>query len=132
MLTSHRESQPFRHDHVALNVKDLQVSRDFYESLGGRVVSKPSSEFMEIVLGEIRLHLVPTGGGGADAASVKSRIAHICLRVESVEDLIYVQERINSHPLRGGRTHCEVEDSPPLGEGGSGHVEECPPRKTLY
>lgn len=121
----------FRHDHVALTVKDLAVSREFYEYLGGRVVSKPSAGFMEIVLGEIRLHLIPAEGGGAEAAR-SSRIDHLCLRVASLDVLGALQEHINAHPLLAGRAPCEVEDSPPLGEGGVDHCEESPPRKTLY
>jgi catechol 2,3-dioxygenase-like lactoylglutathione lyase family enzyme len=125
MFPSPRESQVFRHDHVALAVKDLEVSREFYEFLGGRVVSKPSSAFMEIVLGEIRLHLIPNADG-AGGDHERPRIDHLCLRVASVEDLLSVQKMISP------RSPCEVEDSPPLGEGGKEHVEECPPRKTLY
>jgi catechol 2,3-dioxygenase-like lactoylglutathione lyase family enzyme len=106
-------------------VKDLEVSREFYEFLGGRVVSKPSSGFMEIVLGEVRLHLIPNGHL-ADGHDERPRIDHLCLRVGSVEDLMSVQKRISP------RSPCEVEDSPPLGQGGKKHVEEYPPRKTLY
>jgi catechol 2,3-dioxygenase-like lactoylglutathione lyase family enzyme len=136
MLTPPRTREPFRHDHIALTVKDLQVTRQFYESLGGRVVSKPSSAFMEIVLGDMRLHILPTGSAAEEAPrgtpQRKSRIDHLCLQVESVEDLMWVEQTINTHPLLSGRARCEVEDSPPFGEGGSEHVEERPPRKTLY
>ncbi|MBX3232250.1 MAG: VOC family protein [Labilithrix sp.] len=120
----------FVHDHVALTVKDLAVSRGFYEYLGGRVVSKPSKAFMEIVLGEIRLHLVPAEGD--TKAATAPRIDHLCLRVGSVDDLTSVEARVNAHPLLQGRAPCHVEDSPPLGEGGKEHAEERPPRKTLY
>ncbi len=123
----------FLHDHVALTVKNLQVSREFYEYLGGHVVSKPSAAFMEIVLGEIRLHLVRADGSVAEEGRrPASRIDHLCLRVSSVEALTSVQERVNAHPLLSGRAPCEVEDSPPMGDGGTQHVEEFPPRKTLY
>lgn len=120
----------FCHDHVALTVKDLGVSRDFYEYLGGRVVSRPSTGFMEIVLGEIRLHLIPD----SDATNVEHRaprIDHLCLRVSSLEALSDVEQLINAHPALAGRP-CEIEDSPQLGEGGKEHCEERPPRKTLY
>jgi catechol 2,3-dioxygenase-like lactoylglutathione lyase family enzyme len=120
----------FLHDHVALTVKDLNVSRDFYQSLGGHVVSKPSSGFLEIVLGEVRLHLVPTSA--AEDGRPSSRIDHLCMRVGTVEDLTALQDVLRSHPLLTGRAPCEVEDSPPLGDGGKIHVEEHPPRKTLY
>ncbi len=134
MLSTPAASQIFGHDHVALSVKDLQVSGEFYEYLGGRIVSKPSSAFMEIVLGEIRLHLVPSENGDDRSSTARpaSRIDHLCLRVSSVEALSSVQERINAHPLLVGRAQCEVEDSPPLGERGADHCEEFPPRKTLY
>jgi len=126
----------FLHDHVALTVKDLQASREFYEYLGGQVVSKPSSGFTEIVLGEIRLHLVPTPeaelGTGSDVALPPSRIDHLCMRVATLEALAKMEEHINAHPRIAGRAECEVEDSPPLGEGGIDHCEERPPRKTLY
>ena len=121
----------FANDHVALTVRDLQVSREFYEYLGGRVVSRPSSGFMEIVLGEIRLHLVPDQG--ATPKTPRSpRIDHLCLRVASLEALSEVEHHVNAHPSLAGRRPCEVEDSPPLGEGGVDHCEERPPRKTLY
>jgi catechol 2,3-dioxygenase-like lactoylglutathione lyase family enzyme len=125
-------TQPFLHDHVALTVRNLEVTREFYESLGGRVVSLPSTAFMEIVLGEIRLHLVPAGEGDVAERSAGARIDHLCLRVASTEVLVAVQEMLNEHPLLVGRARCHVEDSPPLGEGGETHVEERPPRKTLY
>jgi catechol 2,3-dioxygenase-like lactoylglutathione lyase family enzyme len=150
----------FRHDHVALTVRDLQISREFYEYLGGHVVSKPSPAFMEIVLGEIRLHLVrraagekldaivaatertpSTAGRATDAATdaataeqeeaaEKQRIDHLCLRVSSIDDLASIRDRINAHPTLRGRAPCTLIDSPPLGEGK--HLEELPPRKTLY
>jgi catechol 2,3-dioxygenase-like lactoylglutathione lyase family enzyme len=128
----------FLQDHVALTVKNLDVSREFYESLGGRVVSKPSSAFMEIVLGEIRLHILPTRGAtdpsASDTALAAPRIDHLCMRVATVDDLTAMERRINEHRLRGTRARgeCKVEDSPPLGEGGKTHAEERPPRKTLY
>lgn len=122
----------FLHDHVALTVKDLSVSRSFYEFLGGRVVSKPSNAFMEIVLGEIRLHLTPEAETTADGPRVESRIDHLCLRVGSVDALAELQDQLNAHPLLVSRAKCEVEDSPPLGAGGKDHAEERPPQKTLY
>lgn len=125
----------FLHDHVALTVKDLAASREFYEYLGGQVVSKPSSGFMEIVLGEIRLHLVPAPEAeraNTDVALPPSRIDHLCMRVATLDALAAMQEHINKHPRIAGRAECEVEDSPPLGEGGKEHCEERPPRKTLY
>lgn len=121
----------FEHDHVALTVKNLEVSREFYEYLGGRVVSRPSTGFMEIVLGEIRLHLVPDQGA-TQKTSRSSRIDHLCLRVSSLDALTAVEQHVNAHPLFAGRRLCEVEDSPCLGEGGKDHCEERPPRKTLY
>lgn len=120
----------FLHDHVALTVRDLHVSREFYEYLGGRVVSKPSAGFLEIVLGEIRLHFVPSNGGVE--AHRQSRIDHLCLRVASVDALDAMQRHINAHPRLKDRAPCAVEDSPPLGDGGADHCEELPPRKTLY
>jgi catechol 2,3-dioxygenase-like lactoylglutathione lyase family enzyme len=132
MGISPRITLPFRHDHIALTVRDLNVSRQFYESLGGRVVSLPSTAFMEIVLGEIRLHLIPAGEADVGRRTAGARIDHLCLQVASVDALLSVQEMLNEHPLLVGRARCHVEDSPPLGEGGQTHVEERPPRKTLY
>jgi catechol 2,3-dioxygenase-like lactoylglutathione lyase family enzyme len=136
MDTLASEVRFFRHDHVALVVKDLKVTREFYEYLGGRVVSKPSLAFMEIALGEIRLHVLPRGNEGEPSPRPedggRSRIDHLCLRVDSVEALVRLQERLNVHSSLRARTPCAVEDSPPLGEGGKVHVEERPPRKTLY
>lgn len=120
----------FAHDHVALTVKDLDVSRSFYEYLGGRVVSRPSTGFMEIVLGEIRLHLIPDHAA-TDVQHRSTRIDHLCLRVRSLADLAEVEKLLNAHPALVDHP-CEIEDSPPLGEGGKEHCEERPPRKTLY
>ena len=121
----------FSHDHIALTVRDLDVSREFYEYLGGRVVSRPSRGFMEIILGEIRLHLVPDEGATSKNART-ARIDHLCLRVASLEALSEVEKHVNAYPRFAGRSPCEVEDSPTLGEGGKDHCEERPPRKTLY
>ena len=121
----------FSHDHVALTVRDLEVSREFYEYLGGRVVSRPSRGFMEIVLGDIRLHLVPDEGATQKKARAP-RIDHLCLRVSSLEVLNEVERHVNAHPLLARKRPCVVEDSPPLGDGGKDHCEERPPRKTLY
>lgn len=121
----------FAHDHIALTVKDLQVSREFYEYLGGRVVSRPSPGFMEIILGEVRLHLVPDEGA-TEKKPRSTRIDHLCLRVASLEALVAVEQHVNAHPSFRGRRPCAVEDSPFLGEGNRDHCEERPPRKTLY
>jgi catechol 2,3-dioxygenase-like lactoylglutathione lyase family enzyme len=121
----------FLHDHVALTVRDLQVSREFYEDLGGRVVSRPSPAFMEIVLGDIRLHLV-RAERGTEPGKPASRIDHLCLRVPSVADLALLEGMINAHPLVRGRPPCHVEESPPLGADRKEHCEERPPQKTLY
>lgn len=127
----------FLHDHVALTVRDLPTSRRFYESLGGHVVSKPSPSFLEILLGEVRLHLVKGGdpklGPSAHANETEQpvRIDHLCLRVATVDKLRAIEEHVNGLLVSEGHAPCRVEDSPPFGAGGT-HVEERPPRKTLY
>jgi len=132
MLNAPHSTPVFGHDHVALTVRDLDASREFYEYLGGRVVSRPSPGFLEIVLGEIRLHLLPEADPVTGEPTRGPRIDHLCLRVSSLDALALVEERINGHPRLRDRAPCVIEDSPPLGEGGKQHVEEFPPRKTLY
>jgi catechol 2,3-dioxygenase-like lactoylglutathione lyase family enzyme len=124
-------SEGFEHDHVALVVKDLAVTREFYEYVGGRVVSRPSTAFMEIALGGVRLHVLPDDAKNERSELARgSRFDHLCLRVRSVAELERLQDRLNAHPSRAGRAPYAIEDSPALGEGG--HLEERPPRKTLY
>jgi catechol 2,3-dioxygenase-like lactoylglutathione lyase family enzyme len=123
-----------RSDHTALAVRDLDRSRAFYLNLGGRVVSKPSPNFLEIMLGDLRLHLVPTvARDGATAVDEGAAgIDHFCLSVASVRDLHALCERLNAFQRAIGGAPCELVGSPMLGEGFAGHAEERPPLKTLY
>jgi catechol 2,3-dioxygenase-like lactoylglutathione lyase family enzyme len=121
----------FKSDHTAFAVRDLSRSRAFYEHLGGRIVSKPSPSFVEVMLGDLRLHMVqattdaPAEGGAAG-------IDHVCLAVEKVTDLEAVLERINAYPEIREHAHYELGDSPMLGKDFVEHAEERPPLKTLY
>lgn len=132
MLSSSAAPPVFGHDHVALTVRNLDASREFYEYLGGRVVSRPSTGFLEIVLGEIRLHLLPEADPVTGEPTRGPRIDHLCLRVPSLDALAAVEKHVNAHPRLRERAPCVIEDSPALGDGGKEHVEEFPPRKTLY
>lgn len=120
----------FSLDHVALAVTDLDRSRYFYESLGGVTVSRPSPNFVEVMLGSARLHLV-TARRWAETTGV-ARIEHFCLAVKSMEELVAFAQRINSHPMLEGMGPWQVQESPPLDANRSGHVEEHVPRATLY
>jgi catechol 2,3-dioxygenase-like lactoylglutathione lyase family enzyme len=123
----------FKSDHTAFAVRDLERSRAFYVHLGGRVVSKPSANFVEVMLGDMRLHMVQaTADDGGDPAGVRPGIDHVCLAVEKVADLEAVLERINAYPEIRERAHYELGDSPMLGTGFVEHAEERPPLKTLY
>ena len=118
-------------DHTALAVTDLETSRAFYTTeLGGVVVSKPSPRFVEILLGNIRLHLVQADGTAPLAAG--PRIDHLCLAVERLDELHAMCRRLNACAAIAARGPYAVEDSPPLGLDGEEHAEERPPTKTLY
>lgn len=125
----------FHQDHVAMFVKDLAASREFYEYLGGRMVSKPSPNFLEIMLGEVRLHILPLPkNAGAKESSNEPRIGidHLCLRVASFEELVYMQAKINAFPSLQRHEPYVIEESPPLSSDRRTHCEERPPRMTLY
>lgn len=128
-------------DHIALSVKDLAASRRFYEFLGGRVVSKPSKNFLEIMLGTQRIHLVPDAhttfdflGNNAkreNGETPRAGIDHFCLTVASVTDLEFLACRLTDSPFPGSSA-VKLVESPKLGDGFSAHCEERPPLKTLY
>ena len=120
----------FRSDHIALAVRDLAASRRFYEALGGRTVSKPSPHFLEIMLGEQRLHLLPEASRDV-AADDSIRIDHFCVAVESVAALEAYAAYLRLLPELAGRP-IAVTESEALGEGLGDHCEERPPLKTLY
>lgn len=110
----------FQADHLALHVKDLAVSRAYYERLGGRVVSKPSPHFLEIMLGNQRLHILPAARSAYEAE--RSGVNHFCLSVASLADLQRVAALVGA----------EIEESEMLGEGLAEHCEERPPLRTAY
>ncbi len=120
----------FLTDHIALAVRDLAASRRFYEALGGRTVSKPSPHFLEIMLGEQRLHFLPEARRDASVTD-EVRIDHFCVAVESVTALEEYAACLRALPELEGR-RIEVEDSERLGAGLREHSEERPPLKTLY
>lgn len=121
----------FRVDHAALAVQSLSRSRAFYEYLGGKVVSRPSELFVEIMLGDLRLHLVKAENG--DKAPVGSGgIDHLCVSVETLEQLETVRDLINGCPLLEGKGPFAIQESPKLSSDQCGHAEQRPPRRTLY
>ena len=121
----------FKADHTAVAVTDLDDSRAFYtDELGGVVVSKPSRRFVEILLGDVRLHLVQAEEPGEPGHG--PRIDHVCLRVETLEELDHLCRRLNASRRVARRGPYRVVESPPLGEGGGEHAEERPPTRTLY
>lgn len=121
----------FKTDHTALAVGDLCASSAFYQYLGGVVVSKPSPHFVEILLGDLRLHLVRATGEPAPSAA-RTGIDHFCLAVADIATLEEVCIRINNYPALAGRGPFAIEDSSPLGADLVEHSEQRPPLKTLY
>lgn len=125
----------FRFDHAALNVVSLARSAEFYQSLGAKVVSRPSPHFLEMVLGELRLHFVPISAASATNDEIyvnHSAIDHICLRVETVEELEKLCEKFNANRHIADFGPFEIRQSPPMGHGFQEHAEQSPPTKTLY
>jgi catechol 2,3-dioxygenase-like lactoylglutathione lyase family enzyme len=118
-------------DHIALHVRDLEASRKFYTFLGGRVVSKPSPHFLEIMLGAQRIHLLPQAEGPADGL-VNAGIEHFCLQVPSFRELAEVVERLKMCEQIAHHGPPVIEESPMLGDGLDHHSEERPPLKTVY
>lgn len=121
-----------RSDHTALAVKNLGLSREFYEFLGGRVVSKPSPHFVEIMLGDLRLHIVRAPEPEERVSEKAPRIEHFCLSVDSTHELEKLRDRVNGCELIKHMGPFEIQESPPLGEGFAGHAEQRPPNRTLY
>jgi catechol 2,3-dioxygenase-like lactoylglutathione lyase family enzyme len=120
----------FRADHAALAVKNLSRSRTFYEYLGARVVSRPSTRFVEVMLGNLRLHLVQAKTFDPPREDAVG-IDHICVSVETFADLESVRDKLNASPLIAPFGPFHIQESPPLGPGQS-HSEERPPVRTLY
>jgi catechol 2,3-dioxygenase-like lactoylglutathione lyase family enzyme len=126
-----------RHDHIALIVSDLERSARFYHLLGGRTVSRPSADFCEILIGELRLHLVrartphhETGRPGTGTRPAH-RIDHICLQVGSQAELSDLAAVLNKSESAAAFGPFLIQQSPPLGPGAT-HCEERPPLATLY
>lgn len=126
-----------RHDHIALIVSDLERSARFYHLLGGRTVSRPSADFCEILIGELRLHLVRARTSGGETGRPESgtpaphRIDHICLRVGNMADLSALAALLNRSESASAFGPFRIQESPPLGPGAT-HCEERPPLATLY
>ena len=118
-------------DHIALHVRDLAVSRSFYEFLGGHVVSKPSPHFLEVMLGSQRIHLV-TQADAPSAQRVTAGIDHFCLRVPRIGDLAIVAKKLEGCAMIAHYGRPVIEDSPMLNGGRDDHCEERPPLRTLY
>ena len=131
-------------DHIAIAVSNLEQSRRFYEFLGGRVVSKPSPNFLEIMLGSQRLHLVPASSPGSPTAISSAHrndghdrtppgtIDHFCLNVAGVTELEDLTRRLCDCEFLPDRARLKMVESPKLGDGRAAHCEERPPVKTLY
>ena len=114
-------------DHIALNVRDLNASMNFYSILGAEVTSKPSSRFMELRLGEVTLHLLPRGSG--DPMS-RQCIDHFSIRVPSTRDLERLATSLNRYFEASAQPIIQIQKSPPMGADGS--LERQTPEAVLY
>ncbi len=121
-----------RSDHTALAVKNLGLSREFYEFLGGRVVSKPSPHFIELLLGDLRLHIVRAPDPDLKQSELAPRIEHFCLSVDTTAELERLCDQVNGCELIKHMGPFEIQESPLLGASFADHAEQHPPRKTLY
>ena len=119
-----------KHDHIALAVADFAKSLDFYLVLGAKVISKPSVKFVEILLGDVRLHLILSKDKEASQSS-HPRLDHLCLGVESLVELTELAKRLNETAAGQKYGPFLIQESPPLGPGLT-HSEERPPLATLY
>jgi catechol 2,3-dioxygenase-like lactoylglutathione lyase family enzyme len=127
-----KSSVALRADHVALSIRSLQRSRDFYVGLlGGVVTSKPSDTFVEVALGNACVHLLPMATGPA-APIHGAHVNHFSLAVETHAELIALRDALNTSPLVSEYGPFEIVASPPQGADGGTHVERRPPRATLY
>lgn len=119
-----------KHDHIAIAVSNFERSLEFYLSIGAKVVSKPSEKFVEILLGDVRLHLI-LSREQEFASSSHPRLDHLCLGVDSLLELNELAKKLNK--TIAGQKHGPflVQESPPLGPGQT-HAEERPPLATLY
>lgn len=120
----------FKHDHIAVAVSNLKRSEEFYCALGGRVVSKPSVRFTEIIVGEVRLHLILAADKNPHFVQTP-RIDHLCLTVASLGQLQELRDIINKTTAAVTFGPFQIQESPPLGPNET-HCEERPPLATLY
>ena len=119
-----------KHDHIALAVSNFEKSLEFYLALGAKVVSKPSEKFVEIVLGNVRLHLILSKNQGS-SQSMSPRLDHLCLGVDNLTELTELSKKLNKTSAGQKYGPFLVQESPPLGPGQT-HSEERPPLATLY
>ena len=117
----------FSHDHIALNVRDLNLSRQFYELLGAEMTSKPSDAFMELKLGDVFLHLLARGTGNPTSHQC---IDHFAMRITSMRALELLAGSLNEYFGMSDPQKIRVKQSPPMGTHGS--LERCPPSGVIY
>lgn len=122
----------FQFDHIALTVADPARSAEFYEHLGGLRVSKPSPHFIEIMLGQVRLHITAAAAVAPADPDSGAGINHFCATVSSVAQLAQLRDLINSHPQIMPHGRFEIQASPPMDAARTGHCEERVPTHTLY
>lgn len=125
-------------DHAAIAVRNLAQSQSFYERLGGITLSRPSKKFVEIELGDLRLHLVKMQK--IDVRELVEselseagcpRIDHLCLKVGSMAEMKELKLRAEGHPACQRWALFSIIDSPPLGQFGES-VEKTQPLKCMY
>jgi len=119
-----------KHDHIAIAVSNFEKSLEFYLALGAKIVSIPSDKFVEIVLGDIRLHLILAEESSSTQLDTP-RLHHLCLCVDSFTELQLLTNQINNSTAGQKFGPFLIQESPPLGPNQT-HCEERPPLATLY
>jgi catechol 2,3-dioxygenase-like lactoylglutathione lyase family enzyme len=120
-----------RADHVALSIRSLSRSFEFYVGLlGGTRVSAPSETFAEVMLGDACIHLLPIAKA-AEAANDHPHAHHVAFGLDTLAELTALRDALNASPLVAEYAPFAIVASPPQGEGAT-HVERRPPVATMY
>jgi glyoxylase I family protein len=102
-----------RIDHVAVSVKDVDKSRDFYSRiLSLPEIPRPNFNFPGVwyKLGEVMIHVIQKDDthDSANRANLSAQDAHFAFFVESVEELNAIIQKVESE----GIPWYELENAP--------------------